>query len=365
MKGFIKLHRSIIDWEWYQDKNTRLVFIHLLLTANYTAKPWRGQIIERGQLITSIKKLSHAVGLTTQQTRRALKNIQKSKEVTIKTTNKFTLLTIDNYNTYQDSTICENKQNNKQTTNKRTNKEQTTQQQLNNKRINKEKVIKKENNFLSNSVNGQTEHPDKRVNKNLPFDTVTAAQTIAEYNPDELIKSIYQIYQIEVTPEQLKTAAQSFAFVAVGTYDKYKGIRHAEKLKNRFIDWVPKNIKYNKRSKPKEAAQVGDLEKYYKNNYSKDWHLRNDLQIKQDLKNFSKYLDLLTEVKKELNNKTLDEIKIFYILFKSLGTPISASVNPKARLNSFKKWFYQLSDYKQKHGDIKQILKTKLDKQQF
>ena len=40
--GFIKIHRSLLEWEWYQDTNTKTVFIHLLLTANYKDKNWKG-----------------------------------------------------------------------------------------------------------------------------------------------------------------------------------------------------------------------------------------------------------------------------------------------------------------------------------
>ena len=365
MKGFIKLHRSIIDWEWYQDKNTRLIFIHLLLTANHTAKIWRGQTIERGQLVTSVKKLSHAVGLTTQQTRRALNNMQKSKQITIKTTNKFTLLTLDNYSSYQDSTSCDNKQNNKQTTNKRTNKQQTTQQQLKKKRINKEKINKKESPLFFDLPTDTPQAPDKRQNKSLPFDVVTAAHTLAEYDAAEIKTAVKQIYGLTITNQQIKTAAHSFATVAVATYDKYRGIRQAEKLKNLFIAWIPKNLKYNQRTKTESAAQVGDLKKFYKNKFSKDWHLRNELRIKQDCKNFAEWLPRIIELKKELKNKTLDEIKIFYIIFRNLGETISPSPNPKTRLNAFLKWFYKLSDYKQKFGDIESILKAKAEKENY
>ena len=32
--GFIKLHRKILKWEWYDEPNTMRLFIHLLLTAS-------------------------------------------------------------------------------------------------------------------------------------------------------------------------------------------------------------------------------------------------------------------------------------------------------------------------------------------
>ena len=207
--------------------------------------------------------------------------------------------------------------------------------------------------------------PDKRQNKSLPFDVVTAAHTLAEYDAAEIKTAVKQIYGLTITNQQIKTAAHSFATVAVATYDKYRGIRQAEKLKNLFIAWIPKNLKYNQRTKTESAAQVGDLKKFYKNKFSKDWHLRNELRIKQDCKNFAEWLPRIIELKKELKNKTLDEIKIFYIIFRNLGETISPSPNPKTRLNAFLKWFYKLSDYKQKFGDIESILKAKAEKENY
>ena len=46
-QGYIYLHRSLLDWEWYQDINTKTVFLHLLLTVNYQPKKWQGITIER------------------------------------------------------------------------------------------------------------------------------------------------------------------------------------------------------------------------------------------------------------------------------------------------------------------------------
>ena len=42
MEGWIKLHRQILDWEWYDDINVKVLFLHLLLTANYEDKKWQG-----------------------------------------------------------------------------------------------------------------------------------------------------------------------------------------------------------------------------------------------------------------------------------------------------------------------------------
>lgn len=33
MRGFIKLSRNILKWEWYKDSNTKAVWLHCLLMA--------------------------------------------------------------------------------------------------------------------------------------------------------------------------------------------------------------------------------------------------------------------------------------------------------------------------------------------
>ena len=58
MSGWIKLHRSFLNWEWWDDPNTTRLLIYLLCSVNYERKKWRGQVIEAGTLITSWDKLS-------------------------------------------------------------------------------------------------------------------------------------------------------------------------------------------------------------------------------------------------------------------------------------------------------------------
>jgi hypothetical protein len=119
--GFIKLHRKILDWEWYNDINATRLFLHLLLTANFEDKKWRGVEVRRGQLITSINNLSKDTGLSTRQTRTALNKLKSSNELAIKATSQFTMLELINYGSYQDN----KKESDKPTTSVLTNKGQT------------------------------------------------------------------------------------------------------------------------------------------------------------------------------------------------------------------------------------------------
>ena len=56
--GFVKLHRSLLKWEWYDDLNTFKLFMHLLLTVNYYDSKWHGVMIKRGSRAISRNKLA-------------------------------------------------------------------------------------------------------------------------------------------------------------------------------------------------------------------------------------------------------------------------------------------------------------------
>lgn len=101
MEGWIKIHRKMIEWEWYNDINTKVVFLHLLLTANHKAQKWRGIVIERGQKLTSLSHLAKETKLSVKQVRVALNKLKTTSEVAIETTSKYTLITIEKYNDYQ------------------------------------------------------------------------------------------------------------------------------------------------------------------------------------------------------------------------------------------------------------------------
>lgn len=102
--GFILLYRSILLWEWWWDNNTLRLFLYLLLTANFKDRRIEGKVIRRGQVLTSIKKLSAENRLTERQTRTALSHLEATGEVTSKKSPQGTVITIKNYNAYQKMT---------------------------------------------------------------------------------------------------------------------------------------------------------------------------------------------------------------------------------------------------------------------
>lgn len=129
LNGFIKLHRKLVAWGWYQDYVVKDVFLHLLLTANFKDTEWKGTTLKKGQLIIGTKRLAEDLGFTRQQVRTALNKLKSTNEITIDATNRYSLVTIVNWNEYQsDDDIATNK-----LTKSLTNKQPTDNQQITNK----------------------------------------------------------------------------------------------------------------------------------------------------------------------------------------------------------------------------------------
>lgn len=124
--GWVQLHRKFIDWEWYTDTNTKVLFIHCLLKANHKDAKWRGHTIKRGQFLSSLNHLSQDTGLSVRNIRTSLKHLESTGDVTREATSQVTKLTICNYDTYN---------NFKPSTDKPTDKQATSDRQASDKRV--------------------------------------------------------------------------------------------------------------------------------------------------------------------------------------------------------------------------------------
>ncbi len=78
--------------------------------SKFQDKKYQSNTVKLGSFVTSLGSLSNETGLTIQQTRTALKHLISTGELTSKSTNKNRIITVVNYDKYQDSS----KQNNKQ-----------------------------------------------------------------------------------------------------------------------------------------------------------------------------------------------------------------------------------------------------------
>lgn len=108
--GFITLHRSILEWEWWGDQNVTRLFIYLMLRANHKKGRLRGVDINRGQTAVCYKTISNETGLSYKQVRAAIDKLCLTGEVSKKRAPKghtfgngiFQIIQINNYDKYQD-----------------------------------------------------------------------------------------------------------------------------------------------------------------------------------------------------------------------------------------------------------------------
>ena len=149
MDGWISVYRKIQENAWYKDSEYVHVWLHLLLNANHTDKKlWingKEILLKRGQLLTSRKSISEKTGVTQSKIYRILKRYENEQQIEQQKTNKYTIITILNYNEYQKSEQqIEQQMNNKWTTN---------EQQMNtNNNVNNNIPIITTNNNINNNI---------------------------------------------------------------------------------------------------------------------------------------------------------------------------------------------------------------------
>ena len=135
LNGYIKLFRKLIRWGWYQDSVVKDLFLHCLICASYKDFEWMGMELKAGQFITGRKKLAEELGFSEQQIRTAIKKLESTGEITTKSTNRYSVITVVNWDNYQGDDTESNQESNFPITNKQpTDNQQITnnQPQLNN-----------------------------------------------------------------------------------------------------------------------------------------------------------------------------------------------------------------------------------------
>ena len=195
-QGWIKLYRDIEDWRYFSDAKTLQLFLYLILHANTEDCYFHSELCRRGELITSISHLSDVLNLSTQNIRTIFRKLN-GKELTIKTTNRNTHITICNYDSYQGEKKETNKENNTQITNKQqtTNKQLTTIKEYKNKEYKKEEeistIVDKEKKSISDAEIFSDEKKSENSTQLIPQEEekkekISARKERAQFTPPTL-----------------------------------------------------------------------------------------------------------------------------------------------------------------------------------
>ena len=172
MEGWIKIHRKILDWEYYGDPNTFRIFFHCLVSANYEDKKWQGINVNRGSFVTTTSDLSKTLSMTPMQVRTSLKKNVQANTISIESTNKYTIIHVLNFESYQTSE----------------NGEQQTKTPKLNKQNNKQN--KSVNGSISNDCDRKLFVNNKQNNNQITNNVTNKAEESSPYNPykEEIIK---------------------------------------------------------------------------------------------------------------------------------------------------------------------------------
>ena len=133
MDGWLKLYRSILDSAVFQDAEILKVWVWLLCNVAFEQHDTicYGKVIhlKPGQIATGRKKIAQCTDLNENKVYRALNALKSLGNIEIKATNKYSIITVVNWDKYQE-------ENGKRTTGEQQNNNRTTteEQQGNNKR---------------------------------------------------------------------------------------------------------------------------------------------------------------------------------------------------------------------------------------
>jgi len=211
MEGWIKLHRKTLDNPIItKDSDYLAVWIYILLNATHKEYDviFKGKRItlQKGQLITGTISISKKLKINKDKVQRILKSFENDKQIEQQTSNRNRLISIVNWNEYQDI----DKQNDKQMINKC---ETDDKQVITNKNVKNIKNDKNEITIISDSrVDGLEKTDDSCVdglqevidfyNSNIGLVTPFILETLEDFTK-EMGKDLV-IYSMQISVEANK-----------------------------------------------------------------------------------------------------------------------------------------------------------------
>lgn len=222
--GWIKLHRKISDNAFCAGNSERLGFwINLLILANHKPNTFflgrQLMAVKEGQFVTGRHQLSRITGVSEMKLERWLTYMENAQQIKQQKTNKYRVITICNWSSYQQ----DGQQNAQQMNNKRT----TDEQQMNtNKNDNNEKNI---------SINAQDspalsyfdkEMQNRDTEVNAPSKPKTVGEIYLESKEAQVTPSVSQEFQVQaldiIEALDIQPNRKSAYFAAVKRFPRVK-----------------------------------------------------------------------------------------------------------------------------------------------
>lgn len=107
-KGFIKLNRKLLEWEWFEDSRVLQVWVYLLIKANHKKVKKRGFVYEKGTLFINHETIENDCKVSRRTLYRVLDKLRKSGCIETKRTQSGLIIKVINYSNYQDVRYAKN-----------------------------------------------------------------------------------------------------------------------------------------------------------------------------------------------------------------------------------------------------------------
>lgn len=95
-----RFDENTLHFDWFNEYQTRHLWIYLLLKANTEPVAFKSTVIDKAELMITLASLSTATGLTVSQVRTTLKKLTDSNCIEVKTTNKYSVIKIKDFESY-------------------------------------------------------------------------------------------------------------------------------------------------------------------------------------------------------------------------------------------------------------------------
>lgn len=141
--AFVKIDKDLPNWQWFNKDHMLQFWIYLLCKATYKECCVGGVELKKGQVIIGRKKIAEKLEISEQNVKTYIRRLKNSGEITTKSTNKYTIVTIVKWEDYQVIPQIINQQTNHQINQQLTNNQpRTNQQSTTIKEIKEQKEVK-------------------------------------------------------------------------------------------------------------------------------------------------------------------------------------------------------------------------------
>lgn len=243
MEGWIKIHRKILENPIIcKDSDYLAVWIYILLNATHKEIPalFKGKkiILQKGQLITGRKSMSNYLRVSESKIYRIINDFKSEQQIEQQTSNQNSLITILNWDKYQ-----QNEQQNEQ----QMNNERTTNEQ----QVNTNKNVKNDKNVKNEIIN------------NIPASEETSSADTAKANKKHKYGEYKHVLLKDEELQKLKDSYKNWEELIeyLDEYIEMKGYKansHYLCIKKWVVDAVEKNNKKQKTNSSAEEAFLNE-----------------------------------------------------------------------------------------------------------